>query len=166
MNGAMYREILSENLLPSARALKMKLGWVFQHDNDPKHTAQATKEWLRKKHTAFPFVECISCIVFWFLDDCRFNIQFYRNNDMPRGRAQTYMVCCKNWNQKGVSAKPLDTIFGCSHEAVLFMELILGTTNCRFQSDAELMKLVSSLRTEHVLHVCSSPSTQYINRNL
>ncbi len=50
MNGAMYREILSETLLPSARALKMKRGWVFQHDNDPKHTARATKEWLRKKH--------------------------------------------------------------------------------------------------------------------
>ncbi|KAI3366637.1 hypothetical protein L3Q82_009325, partial [Scortum barcoo] len=32
------------------RALKMKRGWVFQHDNDPKHTARATKEWLRKKH--------------------------------------------------------------------------------------------------------------------
>ncbi|KAJ4920304.1 hypothetical protein JOQ06_014328 [Pogonophryne albipinna] len=50
MNGAMYREILSDNLLPSARALKMKHGWVFQHDNDPKHTARATKESLRKKH--------------------------------------------------------------------------------------------------------------------
>uniref|UniRef100_A0AAZ3QLE3 Tc1-like transposase DDE domain-containing protein n=1 Tax=Oncorhynchus tshawytscha TaxID=74940 RepID=A0AAZ3QLE3_ONCTS len=50
MNGAMYREILSENLLPSSRALKMKRGWVFQHDNDPKHTARAMKEWLRKKH--------------------------------------------------------------------------------------------------------------------
>ncbi|KAK6314271.1 hypothetical protein J4Q44_G00157300 [Coregonus suidteri] len=32
------------------RALKMGRGWVFQHDNDPKHTARATKEWLRKKH--------------------------------------------------------------------------------------------------------------------
>ncbi len=49
MNGAMYREILSENLLPSVRALKMKHGWVFQHDNDPKHTTRATKEWLHKK---------------------------------------------------------------------------------------------------------------------
>ena len=32
------------------RALKMGRGWVFQHDNDPKHTAKATKEWLKKKH--------------------------------------------------------------------------------------------------------------------
>ncbi len=33
-----------------ARALKMGREWVFQHDNDPKHTAKATKEWLKKKH--------------------------------------------------------------------------------------------------------------------
>ncbi len=33
-----------------ARALKMGRGWVFQHDNDPKHTAKPTKEWLKKKH--------------------------------------------------------------------------------------------------------------------
>uniref|UniRef100_A0AAY5L9M5 Tc1-like transposase DDE domain-containing protein n=1 Tax=Esox lucius TaxID=8010 RepID=A0AAY5L9M5_ESOLU len=50
MNGAMYCEILSENLLPSARALKIKRGWVFQHDNYPKHTTRAMKEWLLKKH--------------------------------------------------------------------------------------------------------------------
>ncbi|KAI4900533.1 hypothetical protein NFI96_006829 [Prochilodus magdalenae] len=50
MDGAMYREILANNLLPSVRALKMGRGWVFQHDNDPKHTARATKEWLQRKH--------------------------------------------------------------------------------------------------------------------
>ncbi len=33
-----------------ARALKKGRGWIFQHDNDPKHTAKATKEWLKKKH--------------------------------------------------------------------------------------------------------------------
>ena len=46
----MYREILADNLFPSVRALKMGRGWVFQHENDPKHTAKATKEWLKKKH--------------------------------------------------------------------------------------------------------------------
>jgi len=50
MNRAMYREILSLNLLPSGRALKMKCGWIFQHDNDPKHATRTTKEWLNKKH--------------------------------------------------------------------------------------------------------------------
>ncbi|KAK3507021.1 hypothetical protein QTP70_000557 [Hemibagrus guttatus] len=48
--GTMYRQILGENLLPPARTLKMGRGWVFQHDNDPKHMAKATKEWLKKKH--------------------------------------------------------------------------------------------------------------------
>ncbi|KAL0192604.1 hypothetical protein M9458_010900, partial [Cirrhinus mrigala] len=46
MNEAMYCDILGKNLLPSVRALKMGRGWVFQHDNDPKHTARKTKEWL------------------------------------------------------------------------------------------------------------------------
>ncbi len=50
MDGAIHSKILANNLLPSVRALKMGRGWVFQHDNDPKHTARATKEWLRKKH--------------------------------------------------------------------------------------------------------------------
>jgi hypothetical protein len=54
MDGAMYREILANNLLPSVRALKMGCGCVFQHDNDPKHTAKATKEWLRKKFLEWP----------------------------------------------------------------------------------------------------------------
>uniref|UniRef100_A0AAY5KXN1 Sleeping Beauty transposase HTH domain-containing protein n=1 Tax=Esox lucius TaxID=8010 RepID=A0AAY5KXN1_ESOLU len=49
-HGTMYREMLANNLLPSVRTLKMGRSWVFQHDNDPKHTARATKEWLRKKH--------------------------------------------------------------------------------------------------------------------
>ncbi len=53
MDGAMYREILANNLLPSVRALKMGRRWVFQRDNDPKHTATVcplTKEWLRMKY--------------------------------------------------------------------------------------------------------------------
>ncbi len=36
--------------LKPARALKMGRGGVFKHDNDPKHTAKATKEHLNKKH--------------------------------------------------------------------------------------------------------------------
>ncbi len=38
-----------DGAMKPTRALKMGRGWVLQHDNDPKHTAEATKEWLKKK---------------------------------------------------------------------------------------------------------------------
>ena len=49
MDGAKYRKIREENLLPSARKLKLGRKFTFQHDNDPKHTAKAILEWLRNK---------------------------------------------------------------------------------------------------------------------
>ncbi|XP_077326104.1 uncharacterized protein LOC143960941 [Lithobates pipiens] len=33
-----------KTFFPSAKILKMGCGWVFQHDNDPKHTTKITKE--------------------------------------------------------------------------------------------------------------------------
>ena len=47
MDGAKYRKIREENLLPSARKLKLGRKFTFQHDNDPKHTAKAALEWLK-----------------------------------------------------------------------------------------------------------------------
>ncbi|MGH0131809.1 UNVERIFIED_CONTAM: hypothetical protein FKN15_055936 [Acipenser sinensis] len=37
MNRAKYREVLEENLLPSARKLNLGQKFTFQHENDPKH---------------------------------------------------------------------------------------------------------------------------------
>ncbi len=42
--------IVRARALKPARALKMGRGWVFQHEDDPKHTANATKERLKKKY--------------------------------------------------------------------------------------------------------------------
>ena len=49
MDGAKYRKILEENLLPSARKLKLGRNFNLQHDNDPKNTSKATLEYLRNK---------------------------------------------------------------------------------------------------------------------
>ena len=46
MNGAKYREILDENLLMSAQDLRLGRMFTFHLDNDLKHTAKTTQEWL------------------------------------------------------------------------------------------------------------------------
>jgi hypothetical protein len=46
LNGAKYSEIFDENLLQS---LRLRQRFTFQQDNDPKHTAKTTQEWLLDK---------------------------------------------------------------------------------------------------------------------
>ncbi|KAG2457260.1 TCB1 transposase, partial [Polypterus senegalus] len=46
MNAAKNRDILDKNLLQSAKDLRLGRRFTFQQDNDPKHTAKITKEWL------------------------------------------------------------------------------------------------------------------------
>ncbi|CAF3295376.1 unnamed protein product [Rotaria sp. Silwood2] len=50
MTGAMYKNILDENLFQSSKKLQLGSGMVFQHDNDPKHTAHIVKHWLDENH--------------------------------------------------------------------------------------------------------------------
>lgn len=45
MNGEGYRAVLEHRMLPHAE-WNMPLRWVFQHDNNPKHTSKVAKEWL------------------------------------------------------------------------------------------------------------------------
>lgn len=47
MDQVQYREILTNHMLPFARQ-NMPRGWQFQHDNDPKHTANSVKKWIAK----------------------------------------------------------------------------------------------------------------------
>ena len=48
MNRAKYREIHDE-LLQSAQVLRLGRQFTLQQDNDPKHTAKTTQEWLWDK---------------------------------------------------------------------------------------------------------------------
>uniref|UniRef100_A0A8C8IU44 Transmembrane protein 242 n=1 Tax=Oncorhynchus tshawytscha TaxID=74940 RepID=A0A8C8IU44_ONCTS len=50
MDGAKYRTILEENLMESAKDLRLGWRFVFQQDNDPKHKAKSTMEWFKNKH--------------------------------------------------------------------------------------------------------------------
>ena len=43
-----YLQILQKKLKSSVRRLGLGCSWVFQHDNDPKHTSKVVKEWLNQ----------------------------------------------------------------------------------------------------------------------
>lgn len=45
----MYQQIPEQNVMPSVKKLKLGQTWVFQHDNNPKHSSSSTKDWLRRK---------------------------------------------------------------------------------------------------------------------
>ena len=42
-----YVDILKQHLKTSVRKLKLGRKWVFQMDNDPKHTAKVVAKWLK-----------------------------------------------------------------------------------------------------------------------
>ena len=44
-----YRDILEQNLLPSIDHFKFGQQYHFMHDNDPKHTCEQVKDWLKQK---------------------------------------------------------------------------------------------------------------------
>jgi len=47
MNGKMDRDILINNL-SGEYADNLPLAWIFQHENDPKHTSKIVKSWLNQ----------------------------------------------------------------------------------------------------------------------
>ena len=49
INGTKYKEILDKNLIQSAQDLRLGQRFTFQQNNDPKHTAKTTQEWLQDK---------------------------------------------------------------------------------------------------------------------
>ncbi|CAJ0935200.1 unnamed protein product [Ranitomeya imitator] len=49
MDSTAYLEILAKNLRSSIKDLKMGRHFIFQQDNDPKHTAKKTKAWFKRQ---------------------------------------------------------------------------------------------------------------------
>ena len=44
-----YRDILEQNLLPPIDHFKFGHQYHFMHDNNPKHTSELVKDWLKQK---------------------------------------------------------------------------------------------------------------------
>ena len=45
----MYQEILQKKYASICKVAELSQGWMFQQDDDPKHTVVKTKEWFQRK---------------------------------------------------------------------------------------------------------------------
>ena len=58
MDQYLYKSILQDNLSSSAEIVGLKENFIFQHDNDPKHTAHLVVEYL--KVSGFKMLEWVA----------------------------------------------------------------------------------------------------------
>ena len=50
MNSQKYKEILQENVMSTVESLEISSDYIFQQDNDPKHTVKSTLKWLSENN--------------------------------------------------------------------------------------------------------------------
>lgn len=48
MDSTQYQQILEDNVLESVTKLKLRRGWMFQQDNDPKHCSKSTRAYMQR----------------------------------------------------------------------------------------------------------------------
>lgn len=48
MDSTQYQQILETNVQESVTKLKLRRGWIFQQDNDPKHCSKSTKAFMQR----------------------------------------------------------------------------------------------------------------------
>ena len=96
MDGAKYRKIREENLLPSARKLKLEQKFTFQHDNDLNHTDKDTLEWLRNKKinvlewpSQSPDIDPI--------ENLRHDLKIAVHQRSPRNLTELEQFCAEEW---------------------------------------------------------------------
>lgn len=114
-----YREILQENLIRSAKKLGLEKKFVFQHDNDPKHTAGVVKDWLKEnkietlKWPAFsPDLNPIEHL--WE------ELERRMKKNHPSNREELKEMLLKEWNSIGVDVteKLVDSVPNRLYECV------------------------------------------------
>ena len=128
----MYRDILDENLFQSAVDLRLGRCFIFQQDNNPKHTAKISKEWLQNHSVN---------VLEWPSQSPDLNPIEYLRGDLkmavhrrsPSNLMELERFCKEEWSKlpKNTCAK-LVTTYSKRPEAVIAAKGVLQSIKQRF----------------------------------
>ena len=120
MNMQYYVDILDQNLIQSAKHLRLGRQFTFQHDNDPKYTSGMAKEWLKKNK--------INVVLPWasFSPDMNpiehlwYELDRRIRKRQPTSTADLQKVLLEKWNDigKDVTEKLINSMPNSLHECI------------------------------------------------
>ena len=98
MNESHYRTILVKNLKANVRLMKLKPDWIFQQDNDPKHTAKLTHNWFNCNR--IKVLKCPSqSLDFNLIENLLKELILWIHKRNPSNMRELERVCVKEWDK-------------------------------------------------------------------
>jgi DDE superfamily endonuclease/Transposase len=102
MKKEQYNKILEAQLLPSAQKLYPDGNWIFQQDNEPKHTAKLNKQWIEVNKVVSldwpaqsPALNPVDNL--WSILDAQLD------NREPNNQEEVFQVLTDAWNTLNIS---------------------------------------------------------------